>query len=308
MTVYRVYGVAFESSLDLPELDACAADPEFVVRQGRLPPAPDAWVDHWKPCERNPWIRLQWCDGYRIRYQDLVDFHVWPGDRAITVDVLDCPPAALRHFLLDQVMPLMLSMSALVLHASAAVIDDHAVAFAGPGGAGKSTLAAILAHRGHPLLSDDALLLRPSGASLEAVPSYRGVRLWPGMMAAFSRGAATLPVDDVSAKRRLKGDLGFRASAAPLAGVCLISPGPSADVVFRPLSLRDRAMLFIEHGFRIEQRDGAALTREMNTACDAAARVPAWTLSYPRDETQWDHVARLIAQHVRDTVASPCCS
>jgi len=80
------------------------------------------------------------------------------------------------------------------------------------------------------------------------------------------------------------------------------------DVVVHPLSPRDTAMVFIEHGFRIELRDGAALTREMDTACDAAARVPAWRLSYPRDEGQWDRVARVIAAHVRDTVANPCCS
>ena len=308
MNVYRAYGVAFRSCLDLPELDPCAADPEFTILERPLPPLPDAWVDYWEPGGPAPWIRLQWYDGYRIRYQDQVDFHVSPRDRTITVDVLDCPPAALRHFLLDQVMPLMLSMHALVLHASASVIDGRTVAFTGHCGVGKSTLAAILARRGHPVLSDDALLLRPSGTTLEAVPSYPGLRLWPGIMAAMSRGAETLPVDSASAKRRLKGDLGFHGCPAPLGGVYMVAPEPSADVVFRPLSARDTAMLFIEHGFRIEQREGTALTREMDTACDAARRVPAWRLSYPREEAQWDLVARLIAAHVRDTVANPCCT
>jgi energy-coupling factor transporter ATP-binding protein EcfA2 len=206
------------------------------------------------------------------------------------------------------VMPLMLSMNALVLHASASLIDRCAVAFTGHCGVGKSTLAAILARRGHPVLSDDALLVRPRGAHLEAVPSYAGLRLWPGMMAAFSRGAATLPVDAASTKRRLKGDLGFHDGPAPLGCVYLVSPDPSSDVMLSPLSARDTAMVFVEHGFRIEQRDGAALTREMDTACGAAARVPAWRLSYPREEEQWDLVARRIAAHARDTVANPCCT
>jgi hypothetical protein len=308
VNVYRVYGVAFETGLDLPELIPCAADPDVTIVEGRLPPLPDAWVTHWEPGERAPLIRLQWCDGYRIRYEGQVDFHVSPRDRTITIDALDCPPAALRHFLLDQVMPLMLSMSALVLHASASLIDRCAVAFTGHCGVGKSTLAAILARRGHPVLSDDALLVRPRGAHLEAVPSYAGVRLWPSMMTAFSRGAETLPVDAASSKRRLKGDLGFHDGAVPLACVYLVSPEPSSEVVLRPLSARDTAMVCLEHGFRIEQRDGAALTREMDTACDAAARVPAWRLSYPREAHQWNRVAQRIAAHVRDTVANPCCT
>lgn len=46
-----------------------------------------------------------------------------------------------------------------VVHASAAVIDGHAVAFSGASGSGKSTLAVGLGLAGHQLISDDCLLL-----------------------------------------------------------------------------------------------------------------------------------------------------
>jgi hypothetical protein len=44
-----------------------------------------------------------------------------------------------------------------VLHASAVVLKDRAIAFMGPSGCGKSSLAAALCTRGAPLLSDDVL-------------------------------------------------------------------------------------------------------------------------------------------------------
>jgi hypothetical protein len=46
-----------------------------------------------------------------------------------------------------------------VLHASAAVVDGRAVAFSGASGSGKSTLAIGLGLAGHPLISDDCLLI-----------------------------------------------------------------------------------------------------------------------------------------------------
>jgi hypothetical protein len=43
----------------------------------------------------------------------------------------------------------------LCLHAAVVVIGGRAVAIAGPPGAGKSTIAMALAHRGHAILTDD---------------------------------------------------------------------------------------------------------------------------------------------------------
>jgi hypothetical protein len=46
-----------------------------------------------------------------------------------------------------------------VVHASAAVVDGRAVAFSGASGSGKSTLAIGLGLSGHPMISDDCLLV-----------------------------------------------------------------------------------------------------------------------------------------------------
>lgn len=50
---------------------------------------------------------------------------------------------------------------ALILHASAIAAGGQALVFAGKSGAGKSTIAAMLAAAGHPMLSDELLVIAP---------------------------------------------------------------------------------------------------------------------------------------------------
>ena len=85
----------------------------------------------------------------------------------------------MRHLLLDQVMPLVLSRDRLVLHASAVATPAGAAAFIGFTGAGKSTLAASLSAAGFPILSDDCLVIERDGRGFLARPFYPGARLWP---------------------------------------------------------------------------------------------------------------------------------
>jgi hypothetical protein len=53
------------------------------------------------------------------------------------------------------------------------------VAFVGPRGQGKSTLAAAFIARGHGLLTDDLLPLRPNGQLVRAIAGPPQLKLWP---------------------------------------------------------------------------------------------------------------------------------
>ena len=310
MNRYRLHDLAFDSSLDLPELDRSSAPPQFTVVERPLASVPDAWIDPWERDPRGPWIRVQRHDGYRIRYEGQVDFHLSHDGRVLTLHIIECAPATVRHFLLDQVIPLALSLRMVVLHASASIVDGHAIAFTGPGGAGKSSLAAMLALSGHPIAADDALALRPRGDRLEALPAYPGLRLWPEMIDAFAPAGETAPVSEASAKRRVRSDLPFSTSPARLGGLYFVSaaPAPHASIMIEPLTLRDTAMLFIEFGFRLEQRDPARLADEIDRACDAARRVQGWSLRYPRAAVRRAEIADVIAAHARRHIEYACCS
>ena len=310
MSTYHLYGVTVGTSLFLPELEPAVSAPDITVRLGDVEaPEESGWVDLWQRDDGGPWIRTcRTRDGYLIRYEDQVDFHYSAEARVLTVCLLDCPEATLRHFLLDQVMPLILSLEALVLHASAVVVDGSAIAFAGKCGVGKSTLAALLEAAGHPIASDDGLLLRREGSTLRAVPPYPGLRLWPEMIDVVGRTGEAGLVSADSAKRRLKHGLRFHDASLPLERVYFVAPEPAERVSFSPLGRRDAAVRFLEHSFRLEQRDRSVLDREMRIACESAALVPAWALAFPRDTRQWADVARSIVDHASATVAKPCCS
>ena len=61
----------------------------------------------------------------------------------------------------------------LVLHASAVVLGDRAVAIMGPAGCGKSTTAAALALRGWPVLNEDVCALEMQEENSQV---YRAIR------------------------------------------------------------------------------------------------------------------------------------
>lgn len=80
----------------------------------------------------------------------------------------------------------------LALHASAAVFQNVAVAFVGPGGAGKSTLAAACAKAGHAVVTDDVLVVREEAGQWWTTAAPGPVRLWPDSASAlFGRESPT---------------------------------------------------------------------------------------------------------------------
>ncbi len=136
------------------------------------------------------------------------------------------PPETVRHLLLDQVIPLVaMSRDRIALHGSAVASGSGVVAFVGAAGAGKSTLAALLARAGLPIVADDCLLIEQRRGRLVAIPNYPGIRLWPDASAAVFAGTppALAPVAHYTTKRRV-GDsaLPFARHRAPLRRIYLL--------------------------------------------------------------------------------------
>jgi len=117
--------------------------------------------------------------GYLLEFPRQARFGVSKNGTHITVaGALGNSAQALRHLLLDQVIPWSLSLQReLVLHAGAVRSPWGALVFVGDAGRGKSTLCASLAALGWPVLTDDGVLLKQRGARLAVVPGYPGLRL-----------------------------------------------------------------------------------------------------------------------------------
>ena len=188
------------------------------------------------------------------------------------------PRATLRHLLLDQVLPLTLPLRGrLALHASAVHVPGlGAIAFAGPAGCGKSTLAAALASRGCEVVADDCLLFA-AGSTATVVPGYPGVRLWPDSARTLRLSRRSdRPVAHYTRKRRVGGRLiRFRRAPAPLAAMFVLGKRRiGRESRARSLSARDRLMALVPYAWLMDVADPAALARVFDQLHAVVSSVP----------------------------------
>ncbi len=107
---------------------------------------------------------LIWGPGYgrHLLSADGHDAHCFPGDG---------PDEEWQRLLIAQVLPFATLLRGFeVFHASAVVLDGHAIALMGPSGAGKTSVALELCRLGADFLADDVLALEIGEGALLAHP------------------------------------------------------------------------------------------------------------------------------------------
>jgi len=199
-------------------------------------------------------------DGFLLTFTGLGQFDVSRDAARVTVRPFPgVDRSTMRHLLLNQVLPLVLSRRGrLVLHASAISRNGRVAAFIGRSGAGKSTMAAACAAGGAAVVTDDCLVLRREGARWLAVPCDAGVRLWPDTLELLgwprASGAGMAHFTD---KRRVGAAhpaVRFETAALPLA--CLIRLSrPDEPHVTGVLRGRHAVIALASELFRLDVRD-----------------------------------------------------
>lgn len=169
---------------------------------------------------------------YRMHYSHGLTFHINANLANIAVRC-DGPMSAddVAAFLLGPVMGVVLRLRGVTcLHASAISLRGKAIAFLGVAGAGKSTTAALFAHKGHAVLSDDIVAMFERESSFYVLPAYPYLNLWPWTIEMLSR-----PTDAMSpgpgatdAVDKLRMALGteeskFQVQPLPLAAIYVLS-------------------------------------------------------------------------------------
>ena len=292
---YAFHDLIVESDLSLPELQRSNRRSSLSIHaadriEDRIDDEGARWFHDWPMKDasgrkrRTPWLsfaHLPEGRGFLLRFPDLADFEVSrTGDRVLCAAARALPRVTLRHLLLDQVLPLVLHLRGrLALHASAVHVPRFgAIAFAGPAGAGKSTIAAALALRGCPIVADDCLAFVQARDVVEVVPGYPGVRLWP-------EAARSLRIDAgqdgrvAHYTRKQRTHLGrgrFHATATPLRAVFVLGRRRTAGQPsrMRTLGARDRIMSLVPYAWVIDVADPARLAVVFDQLCDVALRVP----------------------------------
>lgn len=308
MYSYRISGTAFQSSVILPELVADQNGiPEFTFQLHDEPRdvlSPPSWLNHWYLYDGSIWLsfaKIQ--DGYLLRFPTLADFIVSRDGRNISCILIEeCPQETIRHLLLNQVIPIVLSqLGKLVLHASACATPQGVMAFMGVTGMGKSTLAASFGLKGFAVLTDDCLLVQERGEKVISIPSYGGLRLWPESVSAlFEEEPVLQSMAHYTDKKRVLFDQDLETDSLFLKAVYVLAQpeNDGNDVTITPLTAREGLFEIVKHTFQLDVTDHEKLGQAFKRYEWLAKSVPFFRLTYPRDHAVLPTVHAAILNHL----------
>ena len=257
----------------------------------------------WALPDGSQWTQFHRTEGgYLLRFPDLADFLISQDGRQVT-----CLPApevmeeTSWHLYLNQVLPLALAKQGqLVLHASAVEIGDHAVAFMGESGRGKSTLAASFATSGLRFLTDDGLLLSPCDSGYQVMPSHPSIRLWDDSQQALMSTSAPMapPVQFTSKSRFLAGeDIVFCEQPRPLRRIYFLGAGSSAQLVFEPVKPAEALIELVKHSFLLDLEERAMLAAQFDEFSRLVSKPICYRLDYPRRYEDLALIRQAIVEH-----------
>jgi hypothetical protein len=308
MYSHRISGTTFHSSVILPELvPDVNGTPEFTFQLCEEHCdflTPTFWLNHWYSYDGSIWLSFAKIDnGYLLRFPDYADFIVSKDGRNISCILRqNCPHETMRHLLLNQVIPIVLShLGKLVLHASACTTPQGVMAFMGMTGMGKSTLAASFGLKGFVVLADDCLLVEERGDQVMTIPSYGGLRLWPESVSAlFEEEPALQPMAHYTDKKRVLFDQDLGVDSLSLKAVyTLAEPENDAhDMTITPLTSREGLFEIVKHTFQLDVTDHEKLAQAFKRYEWLAKSVPFFRLIYPRDHAVLPSVNAAILNHL----------
>lgn len=263
-----------------------------------IPPAYHEWFNDdgslWCSAHREP-------GGYRLRFPDLGDFLIRSEPQSIEALPTQEDEATLEQLHLNHVLPLALSHWGIPsFHGSAVQVEDCGIAFLGPSGRGKSTLAAGLARQGHRLLADDGLLLRPAKDGFALTPRHPSFRLWSDSRKhLFGDEPLETSTARFSDKQRIRADA---YAAIPDRDIALrrayfLGETDAATLAIVALTPAQAMMAWVANSFVLDPRDRLRLTEHFALIRRLADLGLAYRLDYPRDYHRLPELQRMILTH-----------
>jgi hypothetical protein len=310
---YQVYGLMLRTNRPLAGLPAASADRPVDVYVdlvgGQSTTVPDVASLNWVPLPGSEgsfalgprvWSGAS-AEGRFVRVAfgggpaGEVEFVIDPAGRKVWGHwVTPASPQDLTALFLGAVLAWVLRLRGTVcLHACALAVGSRAVLILGDVGAGKSTTAAALAQRGHPVLSDDIAAVTEEDAGWVVQPGYPRLRLWPSAARALNDSTAGLArvFSSVSDKCYLElsaeGDgrpWRFHLEPLPLRGIYLLTRDSGIDApIVEPIDAAARLLTLLRHvrvGFA--PLDQAQQAREFAQMSRLARMIPVRALRCPQ--------------------------
>ena len=293
---YTAYGLNVTSDLALPELTEARlpGDAHVTIRL--------AHFERVVPCEGSD-ATLLWATrtDVGLRYSDTAAFRIRDG-RHIEVEVVDgVDDRALRLLLLGPALAVLLHQRGLlVLHASAVALASGVAAFVADKGEGKSTLAAALHARGHPVVADDLLAVQLDDPLVALVRAgYPQLKLSPQVLTHLGEEPEALPRVHPDFDKRAR-KVEHIADQAPLPLVRIyVLEGADSEVI-DPLPPQQRFVELVRHSYLaglLEPTGESGV--HFKQAVALASRVPVLRLRRRRDLSRLPRLAQLIETDIQ---------
>ncbi len=290
---YQVYGLRIRSVIPLPCLAPVSPGPveaelvngsaslfSRVYRATSITPNGPPWFQH---------ARLSDGSDY-LRWSGLFEFLISADGRRITCRPFDgAALEAFQSYLLGQVLSFALLRRGIEpLHSTAVVVNGGAVGFVGDSGYGKSTLGAAFLRAGHPLLTDDLLVVKEEDRGFYAYPGPSRIKLFPEIAKSLlgDRVEGT-PMNNLTPKLIIP--LARHRShhaAAPLKAIYVLTqPGAGSRckrVTIRRVSQRRAFLELLKNTFNRVIIEPVRLHHQFLLNTRVASKVPIKLLSYPR--------------------------
>ncbi len=314
---YSVFGLLLSSNLPIPELipeKTSASSPCVIIHMDASPYTAgeirneqetltytSAYIDETGQPALRIWkiagsglLRLAYYDGtqFWMNHEGTELWAQWPNN--LTIE-----DAA--TYLLGPVLGLLLRLRGVTcLHASAVALADHAIAFVGSEGAGKSTTAALMARKGCAVISDDVVALVERNGSFYVYPAYPYLCLWPDSVTMVYGPDKQLPSFSPNWDKRLLSltgnDLRFEAQALPLGAIFVLGERNSApDAPFlEQLTPREGLLALVANSYATNLLDKEMRVGEFEFLGRMLGRVPIRRLVPREDPARSDELCDVI--------------
>ncbi|MGO9660512.1 MAG: hypothetical protein ACLP7F_19440 [Acidimicrobiales bacterium] len=261
---------------------------DVVLVQGEDRPVPNERPSEEVIAERvvdgTPWYTFAQCgEGVLGRFYGLADFEIDRTGRRVTCYRDPAARDLVAILVAGSLVAYLLSSSGrLVLHASAVEVDGSALAFVGPSGQGKTTVATLLCAEGYPLVSDDLLPVDPGPQGVTCAPVGIELRVREKVEVLLQRFSSSESRGRTVDDRHAVAPFLTRAGRLPLAA--LVIPWPdraSSSVSARRLPPGEAALLLA----RCQRIEGWTAPRQrraqFSSISEVVASVPVLEMRVP---------------------------
>lgn len=286
---YSAYGLTIRSELHLSALTRGSSQPDVDVRRGK--------VD--LPAEANDRPMYATPDDIYLSFNDVGRFRISRGSE-IVIDAANVDDRIAELFVVGPALGALLHQRGLlVLHGSAVVVDDHAVAFLGHSGWGKSTMAAAMVKMGHSSFCDDLVPVTLCSGTPTALPGYPFLKLAQKSSEILGYGlpdwTPLLPDDN---RCLIAAGQAHSGKSLPLARIYVLSEGDVLDI--EPLKPQAAAVELIRHSYGSPWVKKSGMSAPHLQRCAALVRqLPILKLSRPRRLELLQEVAELVERDAR---------